>query len=254
MPKNAVAIKADLSKKKAITSAFKNADIAYYFVHSLGETDDFEEIEAQTAANFANAASNAQLSKIIYLSALAQNSKSNSAHMSSRWKVGEILRNSGVPVTEFRASIVIGTGSMPFEAVRALVERLPAMIIPRWVRQPLQPISAEDLSKYLIAAASYNDRKSSIFEIGGADVITYLDLIKIYARSRGLKRFMINIPFISPSLSSHWLRIFTPAHFRIGRRIVDSALHKSVISNDSAKIFNIKVMSTREAVASALSN
>ena len=254
LPKNAVAIKADLSKKKAITSAFKNADIAYYFVHSLGETDDFEEIEAQTAANFANAASNAQLSKIIYLSALAQNSKSNSAHMSSRWKVGEILRNSGVPVTEFRASIVIGTGSMPFEAVRALVERLPAMIIPRWVRQPLQPISAEDLSKYLIAAASYNDRKSSIFEIGGADVITYLDLIKIYARSRGLKRFMINIPFISPSLSSHWLRIFTPAHFRIGRRIVDSALHKSVISNDSAKIFNVKVMSTREAVASALSN
>ena len=90
-------LKADLSKKKAITSAFKNADIAYYFVHSLGETDDFEEIEAQTAANFANAASNAQLSKIIYLSALAQNSKSNSAHMSSRWKVGEILRNSGVP-------------------------------------------------------------------------------------------------------------------------------------------------------------
>ena len=127
-------------------------------------------------------------------------------------------------------------------------------IIPRWVRQPLQPISAVDLSKYLIAAASYNNRKSSIFEIGGADVITYLDLIKIYARSRGLKRFMINIPFISPSLSSHWLRIFTPAHFRIGRRIVDSALHKSVISNDSAKIFNVKVMSTREAVASALSN
>ena len=97
LPKNAVAIKADLSKKKAITSAFKNADIAYYFVHSLGETDDFEEIEAQTAANFANAASNAQLSKIIYLSALAQNSKSNSAHMSRRWKVGEILRNSGDP-------------------------------------------------------------------------------------------------------------------------------------------------------------
>ena len=101
LPKNAVAIKTDLSNTQAISSALKNADIAYYFVHSLGETDDFEEIEAQTAANFADAASDAQLSKIIYLSALAQNSKSNSAHMNSRWKVGEILRNSGIPGTEF---------------------------------------------------------------------------------------------------------------------------------------------------------
>lgn len=254
LPKNALAVKADLANHKEISAALKGAHIAYYFVHSLAETDDFEEAEAKTATNFADAASRAQLSKIIYLSALAQSSKSTSSHMTSRWRVGEILRTSGIPVTEFRASIVIGAGSMPFEAVRALVERLPAMVIPRWVRQPLQPIAAADLSKYLIASASNDDRKSTIFEIGGADVVTYLDLIKIYARSRGLKRLMVNIPFISPSLSSHWLRIFTPAHFRIGRRIVDSALHKSVVSNDLAKIFNIKVMTTREAVASAISN
>lgn len=173
--------------------------------------------------------------------------------MKSRHVVGDILRSSGIPVIEFRASVVIGAGSMPFEAIRALVNKLPVMITPKWVREQLQPIWSGDLKSYLIEAATLDFAESATFEIGGSEVISYRDLLHIYAKERGLRRWMINVPVVTPSLSSHWLRIFTPAHYKIGRQIVESATHRSIVRDFSAKeVFSVKPIGAKEAVTRAL--
>ena len=164
-----------------------------------------------------------------------------------------ILRKSGVPVTEFRASVVIGNGSMPFEVIRALVERLPIMITHRWVRMRLQPISSRDVVSYLLAAIDQDGGQDFIYEIGGRDVVTYEDLLREYATARSLKRLMIGVPVITPRLSSYWLRLVTPAHFRMARRIVESTEHDSVVSDQSAlEDFPLRPMAMKQSVHSAL--
>jgi uncharacterized protein YbjT (DUF2867 family) len=223
-------------------------------VHSLDESDDFEKLEYESARLFAHAAAKNNLQRIIYLGALARESTESSPHMRSRHRVGEILSESGVSTIEFRASVIIGSGSMPFESIRALVERLPVMITPRWVRQPLQPIAASDLRSYLLRAVEIENSESRVVEIGGADVVSFMDLMRIYASKRGLKRIMINVPVISPSLSSHWLRIVTPAHYQVGRRIVDSSIHESVVAQAAHSDFDISVLTTEQAIEQALKN
>jgi uncharacterized protein YbjT (DUF2867 family) len=253
LPQNATAVKADILDANSLISALEGADVAYYLVHSMGEADDFEQIETRAARNFAAAAKNVGLKRIIYLGGLFQGSSQEvfSPHMASRHRVGEILRESGVPVTEFRASVVIGAGSMPFEAVRALVQRLPIMITPRWVREHLQPIAASDLKRYLISAL-HDDEGNHVYEIGGADVVRYQDLMNLYAKARGLRRWMFPVPLITPRLSSHWLRLVTPAHYELGKRIVESAVHSSVVKDRAADKFGIKVMDTKSAIQEAL--
>lgn len=243
----------DLGDQRQIDSAMTGASVAFYLVHSLNESNDFEQREYESATNFARSAARNNLSKIIYLGALAKESSNASPHMRSRHKVGEILRDSGIPTIEFRASVIIGAGSMPFESIRALVDRLPVMIIPRWVRQPLQPIAASDLRKFLLKANEPSVSRSQIVEVGGANAVSYLDLMRLYAKARGLRRMMINVPFVSPSLSSHWLRIFTPAHYQVGRRIVDSSMHDSVVVNNPSADFDIEPMAVSRAVDNALS-
>jgi len=250
---NATAVYGDTSNLESLIKAMEGVDDAYYLVHSMADSDDFEELEAQSARNFGAAAAKAGIKRIIFLGALSQSdNEESSKHMSSRHKTGEILKNSGVPTIEFRASVIIGAGSMPFEAVRALVERLPVMVTPRWVRGELQPISARDLKNYLITALEI-DPISRVIEIGGADVVRYQDLMKMYSDVRGLKRFMIPVPVITPRLSSHWLRLVTPAHYKIGRRIVESAVHRSVVSRDTAsKLFDFNPLGTKAAIEQAL--
>lgn len=250
---NATAVFGDTSDLESLTKAMDGVDDVYYLVHSMSDSDDFEELESQSASNFGTAVAKAGVKRIIFLGALAQgDSETTSKHMSSRHKTGEILRDSGVPTIEFRASVIIGAGSMPFEAVRSLVERLPIMVTPRWVRGELQPISARDLKDYLIAALEI-EPTSRVIEIGGSDVVRYQDLMKMYSDIRGLKRFMIPVPVITPRLSSHWLRLVTPAHYKIGSRIVESAVHRSVVSSEMAsKLFDIKPLSTRAAIEAAI--
>ena len=253
LPEGAIAVKGDTFEPASLDVVLEGATVAYYLVHSLGESEDFADLEATSARNFGQAAKRAGVQRIIYLGGLAQESAESSAsgHMASRHKVGDILRESGVSVTEFRASTIIGAGSMPFEAVRALVERLPIMVTPKWVREELQPISARDMRKYLIAGMK-DQPGSHIYEIGGADVVRYQDIMRMYARSRGLLRVMIPVPVITPRLSSHWLRLVTPAHYRIGRRIVESAVLKSVVTDDSARRFNIECLDTETAIKVAI--
>ena len=254
LPDNCRAMKVDLLVRDEIENAMAGASTAFYLVHSLDESDDFEKLEYESARLFAQAASKNNLQRIIYLGALARESTESSPHMRSRHRVGEILSTSGVTTIEFRASVIIGSGSMPFESIRALVERLPVMITPRWVRQPLQPIAASDLRAYLLRAVEIENPKSRIVEVGGADVVSFMDVMRIYASKRGLKRIMINVPVISPSLSSHWLRIVTPAHYQVGRRIVDSSIHESVVDQAPQRDFDIPVLTTEQAIEQALNN
>jgi len=252
LPDNCRAMKIDLLVKDEIEEAMAGASTAFYLVHSLDESDDFEKLESESARLFSQAAAKSNVKRIIYLGALARESAESSAHMRSRHRVGEILSESGVNTIEFRASVIIGSGSMPFESIRALVERLPVMITPRWVRQPIQPIAASDLRSYLLRAVDIEITESRIIEIGGADVVSFMGLMRIYAKKRGLKRLMVNVPVISPSLSSHWLRIVTPAHYQVGRRIVDSSIHESVVDQAPQTDFDIPVLTTKQAVEQAI--
>ncbi len=254
MPPNAVGVEANVFDFHRLLKALSGCEVAYYLIHSLAETDNFLEAETEAATTFARAAASAGVKRIIYLGALAQTAPDEtSIHIESRRKVGQILGSTGVPVTEFRAPVVIGAGSMPFEAIRALVQRLPLMVTPRWVKMPVQPIAAPDLVKYLVGAAEEQSRESHVYEIGGADVTDYAGLMRAYARTSGLKRMMIPVPVITPRLSSLWLKLVTPAHYRVGRRIVDSAAHSSVVADDSAeRVFGVNPVGYEQAIKDAL--
>ena len=154
---------------------------------------------------------------------------------------------------EFRSSIVIGSGSVSFEIIRALVERLPVMITPRWVSMLTQPIAVEDVVAYLLAALDVPGHSSQIFEIGGADQVCYGDIIREYARQRGLRRYMIPVPVLTPRLSSLWLGLVTPVYARIGRQLIDSIQHATVVQDDTARrVFPLQPMGVRQAIARAL--
>ena len=244
----------DVMVKESLEASLQGVDVAYYLVHALADDGNFEEMERVGATNFSNASEAVGIKRTIYLGALAQEDEDRvTSHIASRHSVGKILRDSTVPATELRASVIIGAGSMPFEAIRALVERLPIMVTPRWVGYPVQPIGERDLVKYLLRAASDLTIDNHVYEIGGSDRVTYRDLLADYAKARGLRRLMVPVPVITPRLSSLWLRLITPANYRIGRRIVDSVAHDSVVSSDLAEQrFNVKPMSSNEAVSVAL--
>ena len=195
-------VSGDLLDRDSLNHAMAGIGTAYYLVHSLGSSGDFEAEEAAGAQNFADAARAAGVSRIVYLGGLGAGADATSPHLRSRWRVGDVLRSSGATVIEFRASIVIGSGSVSFEMVRALVERLPVMITPRWVSVPAQPIAVTDLLDYLQAGLDVPVDGSRIFEIGGADVVSYGGLMQEYARQRGLRRRMIAVPVLTPR--PHW--------------------------------------------------
>lgn len=252
---NALPISADLLVESSLPRVLRGADVVYYLAHALAEPESFADLEAEAAANFARAVAGSGVRRIVYLGALAQvvDSGDASDHVSSRRRVGEILRASGVPVTELRASVAIGAGSMPFEVVRALVERLPVMVTPRWTRMPIQPIAQADLVAYLLEAGKERGTASHVYEIGGDSVVDYAELMRAYGRARGLRRLMIRVPVITPRLSSLWLKLVTPAHFRMGRRIVDSASHASVVADRAAlDAFPIRPVGVDRAVRDAL--
>jgi len=243
----------DVLKADSVRAAMEGVHTAYYLVHSMGSAGPFEEEDRAAARIFAAAAREAGVRRIIYLGGLGSSAQRLSAHLRSRHEVGEIFRESGVPVIEFRASIVIGSGSLSFEMIRALVERLPVMIAPRWVSVPAQPIAIADLGKYLLAALDLPAGGSRVFEIGGPDQVSYGGLMREYARQRGLRRLVISVPVLTPRLSSLWLGLVTPLYVRVGRKLVDSIRHATVVEDTSAlSAFDIRPVGFREAVAAAL--
>jgi uncharacterized protein YbjT (DUF2867 family) len=245
----------DVLDRDSLEPALAGVDTAYYLVHSMASGADFEAQESTGARNFAAAAKAQGVRRIVYLGGLGDESELRSAHMRSRHEVGRILRESGVPTIELRASIVIGSGSLSFEMIRALVERLPAMITPRWVRVVGQPIAIEDLISYLIGALDHRGQESRVIEIGGADCVSYGDLMREYARQRGLRRIMLPVPLLTPRLSSLWLGLVTPLYARVGRALVDSMKAPSVVRDGSGmQLLPVRPVGMREAIAAALRN
>ena len=246
-------VRGDVLDPASLATALQNVSTAYYLVHSMGSPGSFEEKDREGARNFAAAAGAAGVRRIIYLGGLGESSDQLSTHLRSRHEVGEVLRDSGVQVIEFRASIIIGSGSLSFEMVRALAERLPVMITPKWVAVKAQPIAIGDMIDYLLAALKLEVEGSPIYEIGGADIVSYGDILREYSRQRGLHRLMIPVPVLTPRLSSLWLGLVTPLYARVGRKLIDSMIHPTVVRDDTAlKVFSIRPRGTREAIALAL--
>jgi uncharacterized protein YbjT (DUF2867 family) len=244
----------DVFDTPSLAKAMEGVHTAYYLVHSLAGPGSFEENDRIAARNFGQAAVKAGVRKIIYLGGLGRE-PGLSHHLSSRQEVGKILGRSGVPTIELRASIVIGSGSLSFEMVRALVQKLPVMTTPRWVRMPAQPISIEDVLSYLMAALTHDVPESVVYEIGGADRVSYEGLMREYAKARGLKRLILPLPVLSPGLSSLWLALITPLYFRVGRRLIEGVRNPTVVNDDrAARIFGIEPMGIEEAVCRALEN
>jgi uncharacterized protein YbjT (DUF2867 family) len=245
----------DVLDRPSLDSALHGVDVAYYLIHSMGSSSSFEETDRQAARNFGQAAKAAGVERIIYLGGLGSDEEVLSPHLRSRQEVGEILRQSGVPVLEFRASIVIGSGSLSFEMIRSLVERLPVMITPRWVNVPAQPIAIDDMLEYLLAALQLPVSEYRVYEIGGADQVTYADIMRAYARHRGMRLRMIPVPVLTPFLSSLWLGLVTPLYARVGRKLIESIVHPTVVRDDSAlTTFAVRPVGVEEAVRRALAS
>ncbi|HTR03965.1 MAG TPA: SDR family oxidoreductase [Thermoanaerobaculia bacterium] len=238
----------------AVARALEGVAAAYYLIHSMGD-EDFAARDREAAAIFGEAARRAGVRRIVYLGGLGASAAGLSEHLRSRQETGEILRRSGVPVVELRASIVLGSGSLSFEMIRSLVERLPVMICPRWVSVEAQPIAVEDVVSYLAAALDLPPGAERVYEIGGPDRVTYGDLMREYARQRGLKRLLIPVPLLTPRLSSLWLGLITPLYARVGRKLVDSLRNPTIVRDPAAlAVFPIQPRGVREAIARALVN
>lgn len=248
-------VQGDVLDESSLHGAFKGIEVAYYLVHSMGSGTDFAAQDRSGARNFAVAAAKAGVKRIVYVGGLGRKSDDLSEHLRSRQETGEILRSTGVEVIELRASIVIGSGSLSFEIVRALVERLPAMICPRWVEVEAQPIAIEDLLDYLTECMALPYVGSRTFEIGGSEAATYGAVMREYARQRGLKRVMVSVPFLTPYLSSLWLGLVTPVYARIGRKLIESLRNPTIVTDSSANsVFKVRPMGLRRAVERALLN
>jgi uncharacterized protein YbjT (DUF2867 family) len=246
-------IQADCLDRDSLASALNGVHTAYYLVHSMGSQGKFEQEDRQAAQNFADAARESGIRRIVYLGGLGNQDQELSAHLRSRHEVADILRSSGIPTIEFRASIVIGSGSLSFEMIRALVQRLPVMICPRWVDVKAQPIAVEDVIAYLMAALDLPVEQVSVFEIGGTDQVSYGEIMQEYARQCRLRRWMIPVPVLTPRLSSLWLGLVTPLYARTGRKLVDSMRNPTLVRDPSAlTIFAIKPKGLREAIERAL--
>ncbi|NIM52227.1 MAG: DUF2867 domain-containing protein [Gemmatimonadales bacterium] len=247
-------LQGDVFDCETLAPALRGVDTAYYLIHSMGSTGDFEHQDRLAAQYFADAAREAGVRRIVYLGGLGRG-ENLSKHLASRQEVGRVLRTSGAETIEFRASIIVGSGSLSFEMIRALVEKLPVMITPRWVRVPAQPIAIEDVIAYLVAARDVELDGDTVFEIGGADRVTYAEIMLEYARQRGLRRLMIPVPVLTPRLSSLWLGLVTPVYARIGRKLIDSLPTPTVVHDDRARhSFGIRPRGIREAIERALQN
>lgn len=247
-------VQGDALDASTLDRAMEDVRTVYYLVHLMAASKNFEEDDRRAANNVAAAAKKANVERIIYLGGLGdEHSKDLSPHLRSRQEVGRIFRNSGVETVEFRASVVIGAGSLSFSMMKSLSDRLPVMLCPQWLTTPTQPIAVDDVLAYLLAAKDLPPGQSQVFEIGGSDVVSYGDMIREYARQRGQRRWLISVPVLTPYLSSLWLALVTPASFEIGRHLIEGLRNPTVVTNRQARdVFSIRPMGVREAMHKAV--
>ena len=225
----------DALDPRALSAALRGVDTAYYLIHSMISGPDFHNIDLEAARAFGRAAKDADVSHIIYVGGLGDPDSNLSPHLRSRQECGYLLRESGVPVTEFRAAVIVGSGSISFEMIRYLVERLPVMICPRWIYSRVQPMAIDDLLDYLVAALTNPGSKGLTIEVGGGDVTTYGGMMLGYARARGLRRLLIPVPVLTPRLSSYWVHWVTPIPAPITVALVEGLRNDIVVGNNLAR-------------------
>jgi uncharacterized protein YbjT (DUF2867 family) len=244
----------DVLRPETLDSAMAGVAAAYYLVHSMAGGQGFHERDLTAARYFGSAAARAGVSRIIYVGGLGDPETELSQHLRSRQETGDALRESGVPVTEFRAGVIVGSGSISFELIRYLIERLPVMVCPRWLYTCIQPIGIRNVLEYLIAALDTPESTGEIIEIGGADVLTYGDMMLGYAKARGLKRRLIPVPVLTPRLSSYWVHLVTPIPAAIAEPLIEGLRNEVVVRDDKARrIFpEIKPFDYQTAVELAL--
>ncbi len=245
-------IRGDALDPGTLVPAMEGCDFAYYLIHSMDGGSDFEGRDRQAALNFREAADAVGLRRIVYLGGLGQDDLSQ--HLSSRQEVGGILAGGVTPVTEFRAAVIIGSGSVSFEMLRYLTEVLPAMVTPKWVRTLCQPIAVRNVLEILANALDPDDRESHVYEIGGPEQLSYEQMMRIYAEEAGLRRrLIVPVPVLTPRLSSHWIGLVTPLPTGVAKPLVDS-LRVEVIAEDNsaAEQLSLGLIPYREAVQRAL--
>jgi uncharacterized protein YbjT (DUF2867 family) len=225
----------DVFQAARLASILEGVHAAYYLIHSMAGGKDFHERDLTAASSFAQAAHAAGVERIIYLGGLANASIDMSEHLLSRLQTGDALRSAGVPVTEFRAGVIVGSGSLSFEMIRYLTERLPVLIGPRWVFTRTQPIGIRDVLHYLVEALDVPESSGRIIEIGGGDIVAYGDMMQIYAQVRGLKRLLVRVPFLTLRLSSYWVNLVTPIPASIARPLIEGLRNENVVSEPSAR-------------------
>jgi len=243
-------IDVDVGDEVAITSALAGADMAYYLVHSMAAGGEFRAADLRLATTFGHAAVDAGLRRIVYVGALGDSP--DSAHLASRQEVGSALGVGGITVVELRAAMVFGSGSISFEMLRYLTERLPAMVCPRWVRTRIQPIALTDLLDYLEQSLNV---AAGIYEVGGADVTTYREMISEYASVRGLRpRHIVDIPWLTPHLSSYWVDLVTPVDRSVSHALIESLVTEVVVTNaeHTRRAFSVTPMGVESALIAAL--
>jgi uncharacterized protein YbjT (DUF2867 family) len=249
---NAEVVQGNVLEPNSVAVALEAIDTAFYLIHSMAAGGNFAERDRLAANHFVQAAKSAGVKRIIYLGGLGDE-QDLSAHLASRQEVGRIFAKSGITTLEFRASIIIGVGSISFEMIRTLVEKLPVMVTPRWVRTEAQPIAIEDVIGYLLEAIEVPLEKSRIFEIGGPERISYKGLMVEYARQQHLRRLMLPVPVLTPYLSSLWLKFVTPLYVRIGRALIEGIRNPTVVKDSSAlTTFSVKPQTISEAMRRSL--
>lgn len=251
--KNIKYIQADVFNLDQLKSAMHGIDIAYYLLHSMegskSEWQEFASRERIQAQNFLNAATASGVKRIIYLGGLVNGSLELSPHMRSRKEVGEILASGNIPVTELRASIIIGANGGSYAMLRYLVERLRIMICPSWVKSLAQPIAVDDVVYYLAECLTRSETIGKIFEIGGPEKITYEQLMRIYSAYLNKNLFVLQIPFLTTRLSSYWVDLITPVKASLARPLIDSLVHDTIVTDDSiTKIIPMRLKSIRESI------
>lgn len=249
-------VQGDVLKPASLANAMRGIHAAYYLIHSMRGSENFYQRDMTAAKNFSEAAHSAGVERIIYLGGLGNPNEELSPHLQSRQQTGSALQSAGVPVTEFRAAVIVGSGSVSFEMVRYLTERIPIMICPRWVYTRIQPIAIRDVLQYLVDALREPKSAGKIIEIGGADVLTYGEMMLQYAQIRGLRRSLLPVPVLTPRLSSYWVHWMTPIPAEIGRPLIEGLRNEVVVRDSRAQVLfpGIQPMGYAQAVERALAS
>jgi uncharacterized protein YbjT (DUF2867 family) len=244
----------DVLDADSLAGAFDGIDVVHYLVHSMDGKGDFSDRDRRAAANVREACAAAGVSQIVYLGGLGSADDDLSPHLQSRHEVGHVLADGPVPVTELRAAVIIGSGSASFEMLRHLTEVLPVMVTPRWVQTRCQPIAVRDILAYLVGVTGHPDAMGRILEVGGPDVLTYWEMMQLYAEVAGLRpRMVVQVPFLTPGLSSRWVGLVTPLPVGLARPLVDSLVNEVVVTDDAIRsIVPRRPMTMREAFEAAL--